>query len=180
MITLRINDELRTIDAPPTLGGVLLVGFRTSTVAAFAGEQRIFAPDAFIRIDWQGKVTLIMLQVEMDQGGYTSIAMILAEERDAAIDQVSLEAAPPNDKTLWRPDIRSSGQREFQFHSRFLVTFGARRLRALALSWYAAAQSCPGTPLRKSGMSSRPQSARKMAPRHSRPHRTACRIRRPG
>jgi hypothetical protein len=135
-------------------GGVLLVGFRTSTVAAFAGEQRIFAPDAFIRIDRPGKVTLIMLHVEMGQGGYTSIAMILAEELDAAIDQVLLEAAAPNDRTLWQPRhsvFRSPG---ISIHSRLLVTLvqGVRER-----------SRCPDTPLRKSGMSSHPQSARKMA-----------------
>jgi isoquinoline 1-oxidoreductase beta subunit len=42
-------------------------------------------------------VTLIMPQVEMGQGVYTSVAMILAEELDASFDQVALEAAPPND-----------------------------------------------------------------------------------
>src|SRR3984957_3716996 len=39
-----------------------------------------FAPNAFIRIDKTGKTTLVMPQVEMGQGVYTSIAMILAEE----------------------------------------------------------------------------------------------------
>ena len=42
-----------------------------------------FAPNAFIRIDEAGKTTLVMPQVEMGQGVYTSIAMILAEELDA-------------------------------------------------------------------------------------------------
>ena len=42
-----------------------------------------FAPNAFIRIDETGKTTLVMPQVEMGQGIYTSIAMILAEELDA-------------------------------------------------------------------------------------------------
>jgi len=37
-----------------------------------------FAPNAFIRIDPAGKTTLVMPQVEMGQGVYTAIAMILA------------------------------------------------------------------------------------------------------
>src|SRR6266478_6018000 len=49
-----------------------------------------FAPNAFIRIDETGKVTLVMPQVEMGQGVYTSIAMILAEELDADFAQVTL------------------------------------------------------------------------------------------
>ena len=39
-----------------------------------------FAPNAFIRIDNAGKTTLVMPQVEMGQGIYTAVAMILAEE----------------------------------------------------------------------------------------------------
>src|SRR3977135_4270000 len=55
-----------------------------------------FAPNAFIRIDSAGKTTLVMPQVEMGQGIYTAIAMILAEELDADFSHVSLLHAPPN------------------------------------------------------------------------------------
>src|SRR6267154_5944894 len=62
-----------------------------------------FAPNAFIRIDTEGKTTLIMPQVEMGQGIYTAIAMILAEELDADFAQVTLAHAPPNDKLYGNP-----------------------------------------------------------------------------
>jgi isoquinoline 1-oxidoreductase beta subunit len=62
-----------------------------------------FAPNAFIRIDNAGKTTLIMPQVEMGQGVYTAVAMILAEELDADFAQVTLEHAPPNDKLYGNP-----------------------------------------------------------------------------
>src|SRR5437879_4116568 len=62
-----------------------------------------FAPNAFIRIDETGKVTLVMPQVEMGQGVYTSIPMILAEELDADIAQVALLHAPPNEKLYGNP-----------------------------------------------------------------------------
>jgi isoquinoline 1-oxidoreductase beta subunit len=62
-----------------------------------------FAPNAFIRIDHSGRTTLVMPQVEMGQGVYTSIAMILAEELDADFAQVTLEHAPPNDKLYGNP-----------------------------------------------------------------------------
>src|SRR6266481_2953057 len=57
----------------------------------------IFAPNAFIRIDRQGAVTLVMPMVEMGQGIYTAMAMLLAEELEVGLDQVRLEHAPPND-----------------------------------------------------------------------------------
>jgi isoquinoline 1-oxidoreductase beta subunit len=62
-----------------------------------------FAPNAFIRIDATGHTTLVMPQVEMGQGVYTSIAMILAEELDADLKQVTLQHAPPNDKLYGNP-----------------------------------------------------------------------------
>jgi len=62
-----------------------------------------FAPNAFIRIDVTGNTTLVMPQVEMGQGVYTSIAMMLAEELDADFAKVTLEHAPPNDKLYGNP-----------------------------------------------------------------------------
>jgi isoquinoline 1-oxidoreductase beta subunit len=62
-----------------------------------------FAPNAFIRIDTAGTTTLVMPQVEMGQGVYTSISMILAEELDADFAQVTLEHAPPSDKLYGNP-----------------------------------------------------------------------------
>src|SRR5580704_16782058 len=56
-----------------------------------------FAPNAFIRIDQSGKTTLVMPQVEMGQGVYTSIPTILAEELDADFSLLALEHAPPSD-----------------------------------------------------------------------------------
>jgi isoquinoline 1-oxidoreductase beta subunit len=67
------------------------------------GTSGKFAPNAFIRIDKMGKVTLVMPQVEMGQGIYTAVAMILAEELDADFSQVTLEHAPPNDKLYGNP-----------------------------------------------------------------------------
>jgi isoquinoline 1-oxidoreductase beta subunit len=62
-----------------------------------------FAPNGFIRIARDGKTTLVMPQVEMGQGVYTSIAMILAEELDADFSKVVLEHAPPSDTLYGNP-----------------------------------------------------------------------------
>jgi isoquinoline 1-oxidoreductase beta subunit len=91
------------LEASLGVSGAFLVGFHVPSAGAAASEQSVFAPNAFIRIDGKGKITLIMPQVEMGQGVYTSVAMILAEELDAAFDQVMLEAAPPNDKLYGNP-----------------------------------------------------------------------------
>jgi len=91
------------LQAGLAVGGTLVVGFHLPSAHGAQSEKPVFAPNAFIRIDTRGKVTLIMPQVEMGQGIYTAVAMILAEELDAAFDQVALEAAPPSDKLYGNP-----------------------------------------------------------------------------
>jgi isoquinoline 1-oxidoreductase beta subunit len=83
-------------------GGGLLVGF-LAPVGKAAGPGTGFAPNAFIRIDPAGKVTLVMPQVEMGQGVYTSIPMIMAEEMDADWSKVVVEHAPPSDALYANP-----------------------------------------------------------------------------
>src|SRR5262245_19228919 len=62
-----------------------------------------FAPNAFIRIGGDGQVVLTMPYVEMGQGTYTSIPMLIAEELDVSLKQVRLEHAPPNEKLYANP-----------------------------------------------------------------------------
>ena len=62
-----------------------------------------FAPNAFIRIDRDGQVVLTMPYVEMGQGTYTSIPMLMAEELEVDLSQVQLEHAPPNPKLYGNP-----------------------------------------------------------------------------
>src|SRR5580700_3347203 len=89
--------------------GVFVLAFNLPARAVNEPEQPPdstagkFAPNAFIRIDRAGKTTLVMPQVEMGQGVYTAIAMILADELDADYAQVVLEHAPPNDKLYGNP-----------------------------------------------------------------------------
>lgn len=93
------------------LAGGFLLAFHLPLRAAVVNEpvqpsdvtDGKFAPNAFIRIDETGRTTLIMPQVEMGQGVYTSIAMILAEELDADFSKVTLLHAPPNDRLYGNP-----------------------------------------------------------------------------
>jgi len=91
-----------------TTGGGLLLGWRAgepsrAATGAAAGAPPAFVPNAFIRIGSDSRVTLIMNQVEMGQGSYTSMPMLLAEELEVGLDQVQLEHAPPNDKLYANP-----------------------------------------------------------------------------
>ncbi len=63
---------------------------------AMTNEQPGLAHDAFIRIDREGLVTLIIHKVEMGQGTFTSLPQLLAEELGADLSKVRLEQAPAN------------------------------------------------------------------------------------
>jgi isoquinoline 1-oxidoreductase subunit beta len=70
---------------------------------AKAAEGDRFVPNAFIRIDGNGQIILVMPYVEMGQGTYTSIPMLIAEELEVDLKQVRLEHAPPNNKLYMNP-----------------------------------------------------------------------------
>ena len=85
-------------------GGLLLsLALPLARGEAKAPVARSFEPNAFIRIGRDGKIVLIMPYVEMGQGTYTSIPMLIAEELEVDLSQVQLEAAPPNEKLYANP-----------------------------------------------------------------------------
>jgi isoquinoline 1-oxidoreductase subunit beta len=108
-----------------------------------------FAPNAFIRIDSAGKTTLVMPQVEMGQGVYTSIPMILAEELDADFSQVTLQHAPPNDQLYGNPTFglqvtgNSNSIRAFWMPLRNAgASARAMLVQAAAQQWQVVPASC--------------------------------------
>ena len=112
-------------------GGLLLSLTLPKFVGAALAADGPFAPDAFIRIGTDGAVTLVMPQVEMGQGTYTSLPMLIAEELEVDLAQVRLEHAPPDDKLYGNPLIG------------FQVTGGSTSIRAFY------------EPLREAGASAR-------------------------
>jgi isoquinoline 1-oxidoreductase beta subunit len=98
------------LKASAAAGGGLLLSFSLPVLmrnaeAATTPTANTFAPNAFIRIDRQGRVTLVVHQVEMGQGTYTSLPMLLAEELEVDLAQVQLEHAPPDDRLYANPLI---------------------------------------------------------------------------
>jgi isoquinoline 1-oxidoreductase subunit beta len=106
---LRVGVSRRTfLVAGAAAGGGLLLGFylpqRVIAEAATEGTN-VFGPNAFVHIRPDNSVTLVMPQVEMGQGTYTSMSMLIAEELEVDLAQVTLEAAPPDDKLYANPLI---------------------------------------------------------------------------
>jgi len=85
-------------------GGLLLGVYLPRTIGAKAQiADEVFAPNAFVRIKPDDTITLVMPQVEMGQGTYTSMSMLIAEELEVDLAKVGLEAAPPSDKLYANP-----------------------------------------------------------------------------
>ena len=90
-------------------GGGLLVSinapvFRADRAAADTSPAD-FAPSAFIRIDKTGQVTAIIPQVEIGQGVYTSMPMLIAEELEVEPNQIAVEHASADDKLYANPRL---------------------------------------------------------------------------
>jgi isoquinoline 1-oxidoreductase subunit beta len=84
-------------------GGGLVLSLSLPLGRSEAATSEAFAPNAFIRIGSDGQIVLTMPYVEMGQGTYTSIPMLIAEELDVNLKQVKLEHAPPNEKLYRNP-----------------------------------------------------------------------------
>src|SRR2546423_7207414 len=96
---LNMDVSRRTfLKAGAATGGGLLIAFNLSETAAQPNDTNSadpFAPNAFVRIDREGRVTLVMPQVEMGQGTYTSLSMLIAEQLEVELEQIALLAAQP-------------------------------------------------------------------------------------
>ncbi|MGA7815600.1 molybdopterin cofactor-binding domain-containing protein [Caballeronia sp.] len=107
-----------TVSIGAAAGGGLMLGFslpaasqgdapKGKSVIGGDGDEApqsgVFEPDAFVQIDSTGKVTLIIPKVEMGQGVYTSIPMLIAEELEVPLDTVVIAHAPPNEKLFSDP-----------------------------------------------------------------------------
>lgn len=96
----------RFLQASAAFGGGMLIGW-VDMASAEPGSAPAaeFAPNAFIRIDLDGKITVISPAIEMGQGTYTALPMLVAEELDADMAQVTYGIAPPSDKLYGNPAI---------------------------------------------------------------------------
>ena len=85
------------------VGSGLTLGLRLPLGEPAAAAADVFVPNAFIRIGSDEQIVLTMPYVEMGQGTYTSIPMLIAEELEVDLKDIRLEHAPPNAKLYGNP-----------------------------------------------------------------------------
>jgi isoquinoline 1-oxidoreductase beta subunit len=96
----------RFLQASAAFGGGMLIGWvDVANAEPGSAPAAEFAPNAFIRIDLDGKITVISPAIEMGQGTYTALPMLVAEELDADMARVAYGIAPASDKLYGNPAI---------------------------------------------------------------------------
>lgn len=133
-------------------GGSLMVGFWTLPgEAAAATTTAAAAPanlNAFIAIGADDTITLTMPKVEMGQGTYTSIPMLIAEELEVDMDRIALRHAPPDAKVYGAPfgDQFTGGSMTIRLMWEPMRQTGAAArmvlIQAAADQWKVAPDSC--------------------------------------
>jgi isoquinoline 1-oxidoreductase beta subunit len=84
------------------LAGELVVGFGIGPAAHAAGASE-FRPNAFLRLDTLGTITVTVPYAEMGQGVTTAIAQLVAEELEVPVDRIRTELAPGDDALYAHP-----------------------------------------------------------------------------
>ncbi|MEW5917729.1 MAG: xanthine dehydrogenase family protein molybdopterin-binding subunit [Gemmatimonadota bacterium] len=86
-------DRREFIKVSALAGGGMLIAIYAPTARAAAADAAPFQPNAFVRIDPTGEITITVGRADMGQGVRTALPMIVAEELDADWSQVRITQA---------------------------------------------------------------------------------------
>ncbi|MEO0423383.1 MAG: xanthine dehydrogenase family protein molybdopterin-binding subunit [Pseudomonadota bacterium] len=78
------------------VGASLPIAPRLQAATGPASDSGTFAPNAFVRVNEDSTVTVIVKHIEFGQGPWTGLATMVAEELDADWSQIRAEHAPAN------------------------------------------------------------------------------------
>ena len=134
------------------IGGGFLLGFGIPARCQIRDTLTTgapFAPNAFLRIDRSGNVTFVMPVIEMGQGTYTSLPMLIAEEFEVDLGRVAIEHSPPDDKIYVNPLIgyqltggSTAVRANYEPLRRAGATARVMLITAAARRWNVDASSC--------------------------------------
>ncbi|WP_434628761.1 molybdopterin cofactor-binding domain-containing protein [Chromobacterium sp. CV08] len=134
------------------VGGALCLGFVLSEggrrAEAAEAKNPIPSPNAFVRIEKDGGVTIVSNKSEMGQGIYTSLAMLIAEELECdwnRIKVVSAPAAPVYVHTAFHIQITGGSTSTLSSYDQYRKIGAAARdmlISAAARRWGVPASQC--------------------------------------
>ncbi|MDR3463029.1 MAG: xanthine dehydrogenase family protein molybdopterin-binding subunit [Beijerinckiaceae bacterium] len=105
ILNLEAPSRRFVLKASALAGGGLLLSMRLPSLARADGptDSAAFMPNAFVKIDAAGTVTLIAPHTEVGQGIETAQAMLIGDELDVGLDQIQVQPAPPDIKKYADP-----------------------------------------------------------------------------
>lgn len=143
-LSLNRRDFIKTLSSAGA--GFVLAFYLPSKELLFANSTHQaleFAPNAWLKIDTSGLVTIIVAKSEMGQGVRTSIPMIVAEELEADWSRVRYEQA---DLQPQYGDMSTSGSRSIRTGMETLRKAGATAremlITAAAQTWNVHRNAC--------------------------------------
>ncbi len=124
-------------------GGGLMLGFRIPSGTS-PDEKGLLEPNAWLKIDTMGQVTVIVGRSEMGQGVATAMPMIVAEELEADWSKVTWQQADAHPDKYG--DMTTGGSRSVRgfYHEMRMAGATAREMliAAAAKYWNVAPTSC--------------------------------------
>ncbi|QEL54702.1 xanthine dehydrogenase family protein molybdopterin-binding subunit [Chromobacterium paludis] len=140
------------LKAGGAMGGALCLGFVLSEggrrAEAAEAKSAIPSPNAFVRIERDGGVTIVSNKSEMGQGIYTSLAMLIAEELACEwgrVKVVSAPAAPVYVHTAFHIQITGGSTSTLSSYDQYRKIGAAARdmlISAAAQRWGVPASQC--------------------------------------
>lgn len=143
------NPQRRTLfKLCAAMGGSLVIGVNLMNTGCSSGVDYEFVPNAWVKVNSDETVTVVIDRSEMGQGVATSLSMLVAEELEVPLEQVKIEFAPADDayinpltgvqstggstsvRAAWTP-LREAGAVARQM-----------LISAAAEQWEVAAESC--------------------------------------
>ncbi len=100
MKNVNVMNRRKFLASGAALGGGLLISFalpasvKKRMAATGEGTGTYFAPNAFLRVGVDDSINIILSHVEMGQGIWTTLSMLIAEELDADWKNISIEHSP--------------------------------------------------------------------------------------
>lgn len=145
--------------------GAFLLEVGNTSTAAFglaASAKPVFIPNAFLRIDSDGLVTITVARPEIGQGVRTALPMLVAEELDAEWSSVRIEQALAVDRASYGSQYAGGSQSVrvgWEPLRRAGATARAMLVLAAARQWNVDAESCES----RCGVVSHPPTGRSLS-----------------